>query len=115
MVPINTAMGTKISAFPSATSLAGTELVLIVQSGADKTATVSQLLLPQANNTVLGNVSGSSAAPIALTSTQLATLVAASSGGGTTNFLRADGTWAAPAGGTTIGLAMALKAGAFVS
>lgn len=34
-------------------------------------------------------------------------------GGGSTNFLRADGTWNAPAGGTgiTIGAALALSAG----
>lgn len=56
------------------------------------------------NNTVIGNVSGGTAAPIALTQTQLTTLVniftatlsgaVPLSGGGTTNFLRADGTWA---------------------
>lgn len=62
----------------------------------------------QANNTVLGNVSGGSAVPIALSQTQLTTQVnvfttslsgaVPASGGGTTNFLRADGTFAAPAG-----------------
>lgn len=62
----------------------------------------------QSNNTVLGNVSGGSAAPIALSQTQLTTQVnvfttslsgaVPASGGGTTNFLRADGTFAAPAG-----------------
>lgn len=61
----------------------------------------------QANNTVLGNVSGGSATPIALTATQLTALVnvfttsllgaAPASGGGTVNFLRADGSWQVPA------------------
>ena len=64
------------------------------------------------NNTVLGNVSGVSAAPSALTATQLTTLCntftstlsgcVPSSAGGTTNFLRADGAWAAPAGSGTV-------------
>jgi hypothetical protein len=63
-----------------------------------------------ANNTALGNVSGGSAVPVALTTTQFTTLCntfssslsgcAPSSGGGTTNFLRADGTWASPPGGS---------------
>lgn len=65
-----------------------------------------------ANNTVLGNISGGAAAPIALTQTQLTALVntftsgvagdVPASGGGTTNFLRADGSWAAPAGGGNV-------------
>jgi hypothetical protein len=70
-------------------------------------ATLAQL--PSiANSTVLGNVSGSSAVPVALTATQLTTLInafssslpgaAPASGGGTTNYLRADGSWAAPPG-----------------
>jgi hypothetical protein len=59
------------------------------------------------NNTVLGNISGT-ATPVALTTTQLTALIntftsslsgaCTASGGGTTNFLRADGTWAAPPG-----------------
>lgn len=61
-----------------------------------------------ATNTVLGNVSGSGAVPTALTATQLTTIpnvfttslqgLVPASGGGTTNFLRADGTFAAPSG-----------------
>jgi hypothetical protein len=64
-----------------------------------------------ADQTVLGNVSGGSAVPVALSKTQLTTQInafssslsgaAPASGGGTTNFLRADGTWAAPSGGTS--------------
>ena len=56
-----------------------------------------------ANSTAVGNVSGASAAPAALTSSQLASIVAPftstkqgatpASGGGTANYLRADGTW----------------------
>lgn len=60
------------------------------------------------NNTALGNVSGSQAPASALTATQLTTLCNAftsslsgcvpGSGGGTANFMRADGSWAAPPG-----------------
>ena len=59
--------------------------------------------------TIKGRVSASTGDPEDLTGTQATTLLdvftsslkglAPSSGGGTTNFLRADGTWAAPAGG----------------
>lgn len=59
-----------------------------------------------ASHTVLGNATGSSAIPTALSQTQLTALVnpfssslsgaAPASGGGTTNFLRADGAWAVP-------------------
>lgn len=61
-----------------------------------------------ANNTFYGNVSGISAAPIALSQTQLTAALNAftsslqgvtpASGGGSANFLRADGVWAAPPG-----------------
>lgn len=59
--------------------------------------------------TIKGNASGASADPADLTGTQVTALLdtftsaanglAPASGGGTTNFLRADGTWAAPPGG----------------
>jgi hypothetical protein len=59
--------------------------------------------------TIKGRVSASTGDPEDLTGTQATTLLdvftsslkglAPSSGGGTTNFLRADGTWAAPSGG----------------
>lgn len=65
-------------------------------------------LAPIANNTVIGNVSGSTAAPTALTTTQLTTLCnvftsslkgcAPASSGSTTDFLRADGQWVSPGG-----------------
>jgi hypothetical protein len=62
-----------------------------------------------AANSIIGNNTGSAATPIALTATQVTAFLnpfttslqglAPASGGGTTNFLRADGTWAAPSGG----------------
>lgn len=62
-----------------------------------------------ATATIKGRVTGGTGDPEDLTGTQATTLldtftsglqgVAPASGGGTTNFLRADGTWAAPAGG----------------
>lgn len=62
-----------------------------------------------AANSIIGNNTGSSATPLALTGTQVTAMLdtftstlkglAPASGGGTTNFLRADGTWAAPPGG----------------
>jgi hypothetical protein len=64
-------------------------------------------LATQASNTILGNNSGSTAVPSALTATQVTALLnifttalkglVPASGGGTTNFLRADATWAAVA------------------
>lgn len=67
-------------------------------------------------NSIIGNNTGSSATPIALSQAQVTAMlntftttlqgVVPGSGGGTTNFLRADGTWAAPAGSvTSVGLA----------
>lgn len=62
-----------------------------------------------AANSIIGNNTGGAAAPIALTATQATAMLnvattalkglAPASGGGTTNFLRADLTWAAPPGG----------------
>jgi len=61
------------------------------------------------NNRFIGRISGANGDPEELTGTQATTLLdtftsslkglAPVSGGGTTNFLRADGTWAAPPGG----------------
>jgi len=62
-----------------------------------------------AANSIIGNNTGSSATPIALSQAQVTAMlnqfsstlqgVVPASGGGTTNFLRADGTWAAAGGG----------------
>jgi hypothetical protein len=61
-----------------------------------------------AANSIIGNNTGSPATPLALTGTQVTAMLdaftsgakglAPASGGGTANFLRADGTWAAPPG-----------------
>lgn len=65
-----------------------------------------------AANSILGNNTAGAAVPAALTQAQATALlnvfsstlqgVVPASGGGTTNFLRADGTWIAPAGGGTV-------------
>lgn len=100
---------------PSYTTVGGTGTVTSISAGTgiavspSPITTVGTVSLDSvADLTVLGNVSGGSAAPIALTATQLTTIpnaftsalkgLAPASGGGTTNFLRADGSWAAPAG-----------------
>lgn len=77
---------------------------------ASSTVTIAQS--PIATNTVMGNVSGITAIPVALSKVQLTTLInlftatlsgaVPLSGGGTVNFLRADGTWATPAGSAAI-------------
>jgi hypothetical protein len=76
-----------------------------IQAGAVTLAKMANL----AANSLIGNNTGAGAVPVALTFTQVtaaldvftSTLqgVVPASGGGTTNFLRADGTWAAPPGG----------------
>lgn len=73
------------------------------------TGTISLATIATAR--VLGNVSGITAVPTALTGTQLTTLLdpfssslqgaVPASGGGASNFLRADGSWASPGGGVT--------------
>jgi hypothetical protein len=65
-----------------------------------------------ATATIKGRATAGTGAPEDLTATQATALLntfttslkglAPASGGGTTNFLRADGTWAAPAGGGTV-------------
>jgi hypothetical protein len=59
---------------------------------AAKQATVAQ-------NRIKGRVTASTGVEEDLTPAQARTVIASDSGGGTSNFLRADGTWAAPAGG----------------
>lgn len=75
-----------------------------------KTAGVTNAKLANmVNNTIKGNNAGSTGVPLDLTATQVTALLNAftstlkglvpASGGGTTTFLRADGTFATPAGG----------------
>ena len=75
-------------------------------------AVTNAKLANMANNTIKGNISGVAAAPSDLSATQVTAFlnpftsllqgVVPASGGGTSNFLRADGTWAA-AGVNTAG------------
>lgn len=99
--------------FASRTLTAGSGITITNPTGVgDPTIAVSAgsvtnaVLAVMANNTVKGNVSGGSSTPSDLTATQLTTLVNAfsstlkgavpASSGGTTNFLRADGSWVVP-------------------
>lgn len=83
----------------------GTNFTWVATSIADGSVTLAKLAnLPA--NTVIGNNTGSSATPLALTTSQLTAMVnnftssfsgaVPASGGGTTNFMRADGSWASP-------------------
>jgi hypothetical protein len=87
----------------------------IATTGALTIANSAVTLAKMANlaaNTVIGNNTGSSATPIALTQTQLTAMVnqftsalagvVPASGGGTANFLRADGVWTSPTGSGTV-------------
>jgi hypothetical protein len=80
---------------------------LITTSATGKTLTIASNQI--ATNSILGRVTAGTGNIETLTGTQATTLLdvftsslkglAPASGGGTTNFLRADGTWAAPSGG----------------
>lgn len=125
LVAISTACSAadiKISALPSASAFSGTELVPVVQSSATKAGTLNQIRTYAQSGLATVATSGSASsltglAPIGLsgsaTDLTTGTIPAArlpvfdnttkgavpASGGGTSNYLRADGTWAAPAGG----------------
>jgi hypothetical protein len=83
---------------------------LITTSATGKTLTIASNQI--ATSSILGRVTASTGNIETLTGTQATTLLdvftstlkglVPASGGGTTNFLRADGTWAAAGGGTTI-------------
>lgn len=62
-------------------------------------AVTNAILADIATNTIKGRVTAGTGDPETLTAAQARTVIASDSGGGTTNFLRADGTWSAPAGG----------------
>ena len=97
---------TTITGLPNATTpLAGTERVPMDQAGATKDATTQDIanLAPATDLTftaatrTLASSTGADVVLPLVTSTTAG--LAPLSGGGTSNFLRADGTWAAPAGG----------------
>jgi hypothetical protein len=72
--------GTKVSALPAATTLVGTEVVPVVQGGASKKATITQLLASATTGTVtsvglsLPNLFSVSGSPVTTTGTLAATL-----------------------------------------
>ena len=90
-------------AIQSTTISAGTGLTGGGSLAANRTISLDTI----ANNTVLGNTSGSTATPTAQSATALTAMLNSFAGsikglvpasaGGTTTFLRADGTWATPA------------------
>ena len=86
-------------------TVSGTATVFTIDPNVVTNAKAAQM----AANTIKGNNTGATANAADLTATQTTAMLdaftsaakglAPASGGGTTNFLRADGTWAAPAGG----------------
>jgi len=100
----------------TASSTTATDTLNVVGSGLITTSATGKTLTIASNqiatSSILGRVTASTGNIETLTGTQATTLLdvftsslkglAPASGGGTTNFLRADGTWAAPSGGTTI-------------
>jgi len=97
----------------TASSTTATDTLSVVGSGLITTSATGKTLTIASNqiatSSILGRVTASTGNIETLTGTQATTLLnvftsslkglAPASGGGTTNFLRADGTWAAPSGG----------------
>lgn len=117
-INLNTINGVSFPANPSTNTVPvvtspNTITYETVPGSAISTNTITNSNLAQMNaNTVKGNNTGSTANVSDLSQTQLTAMVnnfttslpgsAPASGGGTTNFLRADGTWAAPAAGAMV-------------
>jgi len=89
-----------------------TRVALGLGNLATQSTVTNSLMAAMAAGTIKGNNAGSSAVPSDLTATQVTAMLntftsslkglVPNSNGGTTNFLRADGTWAAPPGGAGI-------------
>lgn len=97
----------KLSDLTASAALTGAELVYVVQSGVQRRTTTgaisatapapaTDLTYTAATRTLASSTGADVVLPL-VTSTTAG--MAPLSGGGSTNFLRADGTWAAPAGG----------------
>jgi hypothetical protein len=109
------------SAVPTTGQLVDGELAVNINDGTlflrmnNGTPAIQQIGAMSAivTNRILGNNSGSTASPSALTPTQVTAMlnqfssslqgVVPASGGGTTNFLRADGSWVAPTAAPMVG------------
>jgi len=89
-------------------TVSGSGAVWAVDSNAIVTAKIANdavtdaKLANVATNTIKGRVTAATGDPENLTPAQARTVLASDSGGGTTNFLRADGTWAAPTAGSAV-------------
>lgn len=113
-----TAGDSSITVSPTPLVTSGT--VIVATSGV-----TNAKLANMADQTIKGNVSGGSAAPSDLTATQATAFLntfssslkglVPSSGGGTTNFLRADGTFAAPASAATYSQTFITSTGTFTT
>lgn len=102
-------------------TISGTGTVYTIDNNAVTLAKMAQI----ATQTILGRTTASTGNVEALTATQLTAMLdtftsllkglVPASGGGTTNFLRADGTWAAPPGGTSSARVVSLTDGATIA
>jgi hypothetical protein len=72
------------------------DLAAVTQAKIANGAVSNIKLIGMQQYTVKGRVAGGSATPADLTPAEQRQAISSDSGGGTTNFLRADGTWAAP-------------------
>ena len=93
--PTGAAGGSLAGTYPNPTLAAGSVGSTQITNGAVVNADLANMV----PNTVKGRITAGTGVPEDVTAAQMATILGTGSGGGTTNFLRADGTWAAPAGG----------------